>query len=304
MALNNGILYASYSVKGKLGKTLVAVDDAAVAAAWTQIYTTTPGYLADGTRLKWARYYVPSPGSSLYNTAGEIITTRGMINTGAAGGGAWNDSSADVTYQGQGALGDPGACAGNVIRLASNVVDGETLTIDAQVYEFTDDGALTTPSNIPVDISGGVTPTIVAPILTSTINLTNNQNIFAEKITVNEISLRKTKSGVDTTVCSTTMGGANNAIGANFYGGQAPISSLRRQSNSRVPTTQEVAIGNMHFVYDFQPKNPIVQMRVTATGLPLTHTCDVTTNGNRLMVHNTGGTNYATTNTVVVSVTD
>lgn len=295
MALTTGILIAKYSIKGHLWQTMTNADDAAVSAAWTQLKTTTAGYLADGTRLKGARLVNPAT----YDTQGNIVTLQSIITD------VWNDPGSDVSFQTSGALGDPGACAMNVIRLASNVADAETFTIGTEVYEFTDDGALTDPTNIPVDISGGLTPTLVSPQIVASINGSNKQNLFAEAISVNEILIRKTSAGVDTTACSETMAGANNAWAATaFYGGIAFTPTLRRSEQSRVPNAAEVAMADMNFSFDFLVGNVTVRKRTTADGTETSFGGTVTVNGNRVTLHNTGTNDFSANDTIIISVTD
>lgn len=308
MALTTGILIAKSSKKGHVYETAVNADDAAVSAMWTQIYTTTPGILADGTKLKSARLFNPA----VYSATGELIPTKSKLVYGA--GGQWDDPASDVDFAALGsALGDPGTCAMNALRIAANVVAHETVTLVGaglyhgitEVYEFTADGTLTAPTNIPVDVSSGLTPTIATTKLVAAINASTNLGIFAEKISNNEVVVYKTAAGVDVTGCTETMTGSGNTwSAAAFYGGSALGSEKRNQSQSRVPTAQEVLTGTMHFIFPFQPKNPIVQVRVTSSGVPTAWVGAAIPNGNRLTLDNTGGTDWAATDTVTVEVTD
>lgn len=199
---------------------------------------------------------------------------------------------------------DPGACAKNVLRIASNVADAETVTIGADVYEFTDDGAVTAPANIPIDISGGVTPTIASAGLVNAILASATEPIFAEKISVNEVLVYRTHPGVNATACAETMAGSNNAWDqATFAGGLAP--AVKRVHTVKwTPTTQEVALGNIHFPLDFPPKYFHIDVITTSTGVKKAWDGATLIDGNRLTIDNTGSTDWAATDDIYVYITD
>ena len=60
----------------------------------------------------------------------------------------------------------------NVLRLASNVADAETITLGTEVYEIDTAAApgAITAGNIRVDCNAGVTPAIAAPSIVAAIN--------------------------------------------------------------------------------------------------------------------------------------
>src|SRR5678815_5651167 len=145
-----------------------------------------------------------------------------------------------------------GRRAVNVLRLAANVADGETITIGGEVYEIdtaADPGAITA-GNIRVNCNAGVTPTIASASIVGAINANTRLGLTAVAISVNEILVfTNADSSAITLPCSETLAGAHNAWAtAAFYGGEASgVRGLR--AAQRLPNAQEVAIGNMHFVF-------------------------------------------------------
>src|SRR5882672_10222058 len=82
-----------------------------------------------------------------------------------------------------------GRCAVNVLRLASNVADGETITIGGEVFEIDTAAApgAITAGNIRVDCNAGVTPTIASAAIVAAIKANTRQGLFVEAISVNEV---------------------------------------------------------------------------------------------------------------------
>jgi len=89
-----------------------------------------------------------------------------------------------------------------------------------------------------------------------------------------------------------------------MYGGKA---SGARNINiqSRVPQGTEVAIGNMHFAYDFTPVYVSVSVTVTATpALIFAWDGAITIAGNTVELDNGAAADWAATHTVHILVTD
>src|SRR3954463_13120381 len=142
----------------------------------------------------------------------------------------------------------------NVLRLASNVADAETITIGSEVYEIDTAAApgAVAAGNIRVDCNAGVTPAIASAAIVAAINANTKYGLTALAISVNEILVfGNSDSSPIHLPCSETLAGANNAWGAAaFYGGESSgIRGLR--AAQRNPNAQEVSIGNMHFVFPF-----------------------------------------------------
>src|SRR6185436_14624841 len=96
----------------------------------------------------------------------------------------------------------------NVLRLASNVADGETITIGAEVYEIDTAAApgAVTAGNIRVDCNAGVTPTIASASIVAAINANTRLGLTAVGISVNEILVftNSDSSGIGI-ACSETL---------------------------------------------------------------------------------------------------
>src|SRR3954466_4272731 len=112
----------------------------------------------------------------------------------------------------------------NVLRLASNVADAETITIGSEVYEIDTAAApgAIAAGNIRVDCNAGVTPTIASAAIVAAINANTKLGLTAVAISVNEVLVftNSDASGLGI-ACAETLAGANNQwAAAAFYGGQ------------------------------------------------------------------------------------
>ena len=187
----------------------------------------------------------------------------------------------------------------NILRLASNVTDGETVTIGNEVYEIDTDPTTVVAGNILVNCSGGVTPVLAGATLVAAINANTQQGIVAKAITANEI-LIATKVGVAgrALACSETLAGANNAwAAALMYGGSDVFKAVQLQS--RAANATEVALTAMRFDFPFNPVSALVQVR-TAAGALKTWGGTTTLTGDRVDLANTGATDWAATDVVTV----
>src|SRR3954468_1148150 len=190
----------------------------------------------------------------------------------------------------------------NVLRLASNVADAETITIGSEVYEIDTAAApgAIAAGNIRVDCNAGVTPTIASAAIVAAINANTKYGLTAVAISVNEVLVfGNSDSSPIALPCSETLAGANNAWAvAAFYGGEASgIRGLRAAQRS--PNAQEVAIGNMHFVFPFAVLAVLVQVR-SSTGAAKAWDGVTTISGARVSLDNAGATDWAATDNVVV----
>ena len=190
----------------------------------------------------------------------------------------------------------------NVLRLASNVADTETVTIGSEVYEVdtaADPGALTGAGNFRVNCSAGVTPTIASAALVAAINANTQQGIVAKAISVNEV-LIATKVGVAgrQLACAETLAGANNAwAAASMYGGSDVFKGVQLQG--RAVNATEVALAAMRFAFPFNPVSALVQVR-TSAGAPKAWGGTTTLTADRVDLANTGSTDLAATDVVTV----
>src|SRR2546422_9231541 len=112
----------------------------------------------------------------------------------------------------------------NVLRLASNVADAETITIGSELYEIDTAAApgAITAGNIRVDCNAGVTPTTASAAIVAAINANTKLGLTAVAISVNEVLVyTNAETSALALPCSETLAGANNAWNATgFYGGE------------------------------------------------------------------------------------
>ena len=158
-----------------------------------------------------------------------------------------------------------GQASFGILRLASNVADGETITIGREVYEIdtaADPGAITA-GRIRVNCSSGVTPTIASAELVKAIHANTQQNLRAEAISVNEV-LVVCMDGI-LLATTETLAGANNAWNAATLEHGISSDVLKGHAiMSRAATAQDVALTAVRFFVPFVAKAVIVQVRTAA----------------------------------------
>src|SRR5438552_18589953 len=135
----------------------------------------------------------------------------------------------------------------NVLRLASNVADAETITIGSEVYEIDTAAApgAITAGNIRVDCNAGVTPTTASAAIVAAINANTKLGLTAVAISVNEVLVyTNAETSALALPCSETLAGANNAWNATAcYGGEAAVPAGMLVSMP-TPNAQEVTLGS------------------------------------------------------------
>ncbi len=152
--------------------------------------------------------------------------------------------------------------------------------------------------------TAGVDPTAeeVCDAVVDAINaLPRSRVIEARKISANEFILQGKNAGPLTIACTETLTGSNNAWAASaMYGGSR--SGHRAMSIlSRVPTSVEVAVGNMHFELTFTPSKVLVFVIVTATpGVAVAWDGTVTIDGKHVTIDNDGSTDWSASHTLEV----
>lgn len=153
----------------------------------------------------------------------------------------------------------------NILRLAADVADTETVTINGTVFEFDADDDYT-EGRTPVDVSGGVTPALASTALVAAVNGTNC-GMRAKKISDNEVLFFAASGDATPYACTETLAGTNNAFAAaTAFGGRPEQDELPNPIIvSRVPTATEVTLQTMHFPLTFTPTIVIPQIR-SSTG--------------------------------------
>ena len=185
----------------------------------------------------------------------------------------------------------------NVLRLASNVADAETITIGGVVFEF-DNNATYTAGRIPIPVTT-LTPTAVMPLLVSAINA--NTPYLALAISVNELLLvgKDESAPIGAVPCTETMAGANNAWSAATMNAGAAGGAVAMQLQQRAAVAQDVSLDHLLFYFPFTVAAVQVQVR-TAGGALKTWNGNVTFNGNVVTVDNSSTTDWAATDVIAV----
>lgn len=127
--------------------------------------------------------------------------------------------------------------------------------------------------------------------------------VGAKKISNNEVMIFTIAAGNFTIACTETLAGSNNVWqSATMFGGFSPALDVERKSVmlTRVPGAQEVTLGNMHFALPFTPTQAIVQVVTTSTGVQKVWDGARIYATNRLTLDNSGSTDWAATDTLVV----
>ena len=196
-----------------------------------------------------------------------------------------------------------GQHAMNVLRIAANVADGETITIGTQVYEIdTAATATITAGRVRVNCNAGVTPAIASDAIIAAINGNTNSDVTAVDISDNEVLIVHHELGVNALACTETLAGTNNAwAAAAMYGGvNVPDAVPMLRVMSRVPNAAEVALDDMHFYFPFTPTKVLIAVRVTSGGAVKAWDGGYSINGRRVTVTNAGTTDWAASDTVTV----
>lgn len=152
----------------------------------------------------------------------------------------------------------------NVLRLAANVANGETVTINGTVFEFSTDGTVG-DGNIEVDVTAAQTPAAASTALVAAIN-GENCGMRAKKISDNEVLVFAAAGDATEYACTETLAGANNVwAAATAFGGRPEQTELPSPILiKRTPTATEVALQTMHFPLTFTPTTVIPQIRTSA----------------------------------------
>jgi hypothetical protein len=190
-----------------------------------------------------------------------------------------------------------GRVAMNVLRLAANVADGETITIGGVVFEF-DNNATYTAGNIPITVTT-LTPTAVAPLIVSAINA--NTPYLATAISVNEILVvgKDGTAPIGAVACTETMAGSGNAWSAATMNAGAADGTVALALQQRAAVAQDVTIGHMLFPFPFTVAAVQVNVR-TSAGVAKAWDGAVTFSGGVVTVDNSGTTDFAATDVVAV----
>ena len=199
--------------------------------------------------------------------------------------------------------GASGVYAKGYIKIASNVADGETVTIGSDTYEF-DTDATVTAGNIAVDVSADQAPAAASAALASAINTRNNlvKALNLDANTVLVMTKTPEADGAAITMAE-TMAGAGNEVDTSLDSEVAP--SLDRVRGMAItPSARDISEGVIRVPLTFTPQGAIVQVRVAASGAAVAWDGNVTldTTNNMLLIDNAGATDWDDTSVVNVLV--
>jgi len=195
---------------------------------------------------------------------------------------------------------DPGVRAINVLRVATDGADAQTVAIGNDVYELDRAANGVVAGRIPVTSHGDDTPAEVTDALVAAINANRASSVTALGISDNEVLIVAKGDGPVAIACSETLAGADNAwAAATMYGGSGP-SGKQQTVLSRVPNATEVALGQMHIALPFNPGIVMVDVRVTNDGTKKAWDGGIAYAANRVTLTNAGDTDWAATDTVKV----
>lgn len=183
--------------------------------------------------------------------------------------------------------------AQNLLRLGSNVADGETITLGRDVFEL-DTNSATTAGNIAVNVAGNLTPTLAGPLLVAAINNANTQKLVAVQIAVGVLGVyaNEPHQGLGAMPCGETLAGANNAWdAAAMYGGNAGVAP-QTLLVQRAAIAAEVTEGSAYFFLPFTVVSAMAFVR-TAAGVSKAWDGAVSFTANRVKLDNAGATDWA-----------
>ncbi|MBM9499755.1 hypothetical protein JWG44_05760 [Leptospira sp. 201903071] len=196
-------------------------------------------------------------------------------------------------------LNDPGFLGVNILRLTTNVTDGETLSIGALTFQFDRALAGVPAGKIGISNYPDDTPANVSTAIVSAINSQSRCEVIALKMSNNEV-LTINKDFESNPNFSSTMVGPNNLWASpNSIFGQKP-GSILPGFVKRVPTAVEVALGKIRIVFDFPPTFLDIRVVLTANpGVQVAWDGVVSVSGNILTIDNaSGSTPFLQTHTI------
>lgn len=182
---------------------------------------------------------------------------------------------------------------------------GTTIATHADATDIYKAGTPATAGRIEVGLVTTLTPAAFSAAFTAVLNSDGTQAISAVKISDNEVLIIADEVGAVTLACTETLAGTNNVFAAAaMYGGKA-AGQRRVVVQRRAPNATEVALGTLHFVFDFVPVVQSIRVVVAATpGVAKAWDGGATVAGSRLTLDNGADTDWAATDLVEVIVTD
>ena len=201
---------------------------------------------------------------------------------------------------------DPGIAAFAILNVTGDAIDVEGVTIGADTYEtdIAADGVVA--GSIAVVPSTNLTPTNYTPALVAAINTLGTESVSAIAVSTAIVlvftsttrgSLVPAASAAVTVLAEDLTNAAWDTLA--LRGGRAAGLQVTA-FDARVPNALEVTLGLMEFVFPFAVDGAMVQIRITATGIAKIWVGGLTIDGYRVIIDNTGATDFAATDTVYV----
>ena len=197
----------------------------------------------------------------------------------------------------------------NVVTV-SRGISGSTIAAHADALDIFS-GAVA-PANVIVGVLGGAltnadwTDALIADVNDA---VRSSENVLAVDIAAGEVLILAADApggtpqvGAISLATTETFTNATNEWGAATMTGGLAAGVQTLIAQSRTPTAVEVALGNMHFQFDFVPIVMSIEVRPTSTGILKAWNGGFTITGNRVTLNNDGATNWIALDTVTLVV--
>lgn len=222
--------------------------------------------------------------------AASITNLFAAINNADAGGAVDGTDYAAVTTPHSNVYAASLTTGALVVSARAPGMEGNALAISRAWATNMGFGSATT-------LTGGAGPNPATdPFLVTNIvrvvNQSNSVRVAAYVINTNQILFTQTYPGTGGHTNGETMAGADFATNG-FFGGVIDEPVFPCTIVSRQAQTNEMQLGNAHFVFAFAPRAAIVSIRGT-NGVPLAWNGAVTITGNRVTLDNSGSTDWGT----------
>lgn len=179
------------------------------------------------------------------------------------------------------------------------VVDGETVTIGAEVYEFDDDATIT-PGNIAVDVTGDLSAVNALAKLTAAVNAFGRSAVSMIDLLDGSRALIRSLKTTDSdlaTLVPLAETGTLSAIDAAVNNGKKAVPP---RAFSRSPTALEVTEGLMFWALDRASAEVVVTVTDSAGVQKAYNGAKVLGANDILTLDNSGTIDFAATDTVTV----
>lgn len=286
------------------GNIRVDCSAAASAAVATTTLTSTGTAIADGVQV------VLGPNTYTGKTTLTGAANEVLIGSTADGSAFLSNLKKAVNLTGVAGV-DYGL--GTVIHpsMTATTLTSTTLVVNAKVKGTAGNSLATTENSATLSFTGAtlasgadVSASDYTTALVAAINADLGNQVTPVRISAGEVLVSMDSNTATPLACSETLTGSGNVwAAATMYGANSIPANLRLPEYvQRVPNASEVSTGNLHVVLSQPPNGVIVHVRVTATGAKKQWDGAYTITGNRVTLDNSGSTDWAATDTVILEV--